>query len=68
MHRPKQSKAEACIYIYIPIHILPFHHAEKESSDLWATIPSNSAGYGADAPTCPMFPALLLHIKMLPFT
>lgn len=32
MHRPKQSKAEACIYIYSCS--LPFYHAEKESSDL----------------------------------
>lgn len=31
-------------------------------------IPSNSAGYGTNAPTCPIFPALPLHIQMLPFT
>lgn len=31
-------------------------------------ISSNSAGYSANTPAYPMFPALPLHIQMLPFT
>lgn len=61
MHRPKQSKAKAkvCIYIYNPL-CFPFHHAEKENSDLWATYSLQQCSLWGRC-----FPALPLHIQML---
>lgn len=59
-----QNKAEAYIYLYIPVHILPFHHSGKKKSNLWASLSlslSNGASHGAER--CPSLP----HVSCPPF-
>lgn len=54
-----QSKAKVCIYIYNPV-CFPFHHAEKENSDSWATYSLQQCRLWGRC-----LPALPLHIQML---
>lgn len=60
-----QNKAEAYIYLYIPVHILPFHHSgkkKKATSEPLSLSQMVQAIGQKDAPVCPMFHALPLHI------
>lgn len=59
MHGPKQSKAKMGIHIYNLI-CFPFHHAEKENSDLWATYSLQQCRLWGKC-----FPALPLGIQIL---
>lgn len=59
-----QNKAEAYIYLYIPVHILPFHHSgkkKKATSEPLSLSLSNGASHGAER--CPSLP----HVSCPPF-